>query len=196
MAKTKHKPTKVRKAKIIKEQPPKDLVVDKTEEKNAYGVNQWTPPDPRQELFWKYYLDPKSDTFSVATKSARKAGYSEAMANQVTLTEWYIEVRRRNGLLKKAELALEEGLDIEVNVPVMGMFGPIIDKMTGQPLMKVEANLLGRKLDVAKFVAGTLGKDKGYSSKHVVEHILPTPILGGATIKDVQVRDAEIKEND
>ena len=38
--------------------------------------NQYKP-DPRQALFLKHYLDPKSPTFSNALQSALKAGYEQ-----------------------------------------------------------------------------------------------------------------------
>lgn len=176
-----------------KKQKPKgkDIVLERADHvTNPYGVNQWTPPDPRQDLFWGFYKDPKSPTFSVATKSAIKAGYTEVSALHITKQSWFLEVARRAGLLELAEKALQEAVTVDVNVPIMTMFGPLIDKVTGQEKKKVSFELLRTKLDAGKFIASTQGKHKGYSTKHEVEHtIKPTPILGGATIVDVEVKE-------
>lgn len=40
--------------------------------------------NPRQEKFIEYYLDPNSETFASAYKSAIKAGYNKDYARQIT----------------------------------------------------------------------------------------------------------------
>lgn len=166
---------------------PVAVVVQSVRVAETYVANQWTPPDPRQDLFWSFYKDPKSLTFSNAKQSALKAGYSEGYANQITAQPWFVEISRRHGLLGLAEIALEEAVTVEVNVPVMGMFGPVIDPKTKLPLQKVSPELLRTKLEAGKFIASTQGRNKGYSTKHEVEiKVLPVPILGGIAEADIQ----------
>lgn len=70
-------------------------------------------------------------------------------------------------MLDQAEKALQEGLTLDW-----------VDK-EGKPV----PSLLSIKMDVAKFLAKTQGKNEGYSERH--EHTgkdgapLPTPILNG-----------------
>lgn len=49
--------------------------------------------DPRQIEFLKNYLDPKSETFSNATQSALKAGYSQEYSENITslMPKWLSE---------------------------------------------------------------------------------------------------------
>lgn len=105
--------------------------------------NQYKP-DPRQSLFLKHYLDPKSETFSNAYQSAIKAGYEEEYAQNLTgqMPKWLSESIRTEQMLNKAE----KNLDI---------------------LMESEDERV--KADVSKFVAGRLGKRR-WSEKTEVEH--------------------------
>jgi len=99
---------------------------------------------PRQFEFLSYYNNPKSPTFGNALQSALKAGFAQEYAETITaqMPEWLSEnLGRRKRLLHKAEQVLEDSLDWE------------------------EKNL---RLDSAKFIAKTQGKDEGYSDR--VEH--------------------------
>lgn len=72
--------------------------------------------DPRQTQFLKFYLDPKSDTYSNALQSALKAGYKQEYAENITTLEpdWLLEsIGRRKRILDKAEKRLENLLDSE-----------------------------------------------------------------------------------
>jgi hypothetical protein len=133
---------------------------------NPYKVNQFTL-DPRQLLCWKSYTDPKSETFGNARQSAIKAGYEEDYANQITVTEWFKVKVRRIGLLDKAEKVLEETLDLDT-----------LDEEG-----KKDKGLHALKLDAAKFIAKTQGKNEGYSERQELTGKdgapLPTPILNG-----------------
>lgn len=115
---------------------------------NPYKVNQYTL-DPRQLLCWKNYTDPKSETFGNALQSAIKAGYTEGTANQITTENWFIGRLRRVGLLDKAEKVLEETLDLDT-----------LDEEG-----KKDKGLHALKLDAAKFIAKTQGKNEGYSER-------------------------------
>lgn len=132
---------------------------------NPNGANQYVL-DPRQKLCWDLYINPKSETFGNALRSAVKAGYEEDYANQITTTAWFIDKLRRLNMLSKAEKVLDETLEL-----------PAIDK-EGNP----DAALHRLKLDAGKFIAKTLGKDEGYSDR--TEHtgaggkdLIPKPIM-------------------
>ncbi len=113
--------------------------------------------DPRQALFLKAYLDPKSETFSNAYQSGLQVGYSKEYAENITslLPDWLSENIGYDQMLNKAEKNLEKLLDSKDE--------------------KVQ-------LDTTKFVASRLGKKK-WSER--TEHTgadgkdLPTPIYGG-----------------
>lgn len=131
---------------------------------NPNGANQYQL-DPRQKLCWENYINPKSETFGNATQSAIKAGYEEATANQITTFDWFIGKRRRLNMLSKAEKVLDETLDyIALNEEG-----------------KVDVGIGRLKLDAAKVIATTLGKDEGYSTRSEVTGKdgadLPTPIM-------------------
>jgi len=115
---------------------------------NPNGANQWVL-DPRQKLCWELYASPKSETFGNGLQSAIKAGYEPEYANQITTTEWFKDKVRRLNLLSKAEKVLDETLEI---IP--------IDEF-GNP----DSALHRVKLDAAKFIASTQGKDEGYSTR-------------------------------
>lgn len=123
---------------------------------NPNGSNQYQL-DPRQLTCWNFYVDPRSETFGNATQSALKAGYEFATANQITTFDWFIGKRRRLNMLSKAEKVLDETLDYIA----IGEEG------------KVDVGIGRLKLDAAKVIATTLGKDEGYSSKFEIETKLP-----------------------
>lgn len=115
---------------------------------NPNGANQYQL-DPRQKLCWDLYVNPKSETFGNAYQSAQKAGYEEGYAAQITTVEWFLEKIRRLNLVSKGEKVLEETLDYQA-VNEEG---------------KVDSGIARIKLDAAKHVTSTLGKDLGYSTK-------------------------------
>lgn len=139
--------------------------------------------DPRREKAWSNYIHPKSPTFGNATQSAISAGYSPSYSNQITTKDWWLGKVRRSRLFTKAEKVLEETLDMETNLPLIGMFGPIIDKKTKQPILQQNDKLLNIKQNSAKFVTERLGKKEGYSTRTELTGAdgaaLPTPIYGG-----------------
>lgn len=72
---------------------------------NPGKVNQYTLPDPRQELFFEYFLTRDSDTFSNAYQSALKAGYENSYAEQVMsrMPRWMSERVKDEELISIAE---------------------------------------------------------------------------------------------
>ena len=131
---------------------------------NPNGANQYQL-DPRQKLCWELYVNPKSETFGNGTQSAIKAGYEPDYADQITTVEWFKGRVRRLNMLSKGEKVLDETLDY-IAVDENG---------------KVDVGIGRLKLDAAKVVVTTLGKDEGYSTR--IEQTgkdgkdLPTPII-------------------
>lgn len=120
---------------------------------NPYGANA-VIQDPRQVLFLKYYIDPKSKTFSNAYQSALAAGYSDEYAKTILSqdTDWLSSSIRSECMLKKAEKNLDKYLDLE-------------EIAEG----KIDRDIVKIKTDVSKFVASRLGKNK-WSEKSEIEH--------------------------
>lgn len=71
---------------------------------------------PQQELFLKYYTDPKSNTFSNALQSGLKAGYSQEYSENITalLPDWLSESIGDQKMIAKAEKNLKQVQDLEV----------------------------------------------------------------------------------
>ena len=124
---------------------------------NPNGANQYML-DPRQKLCWESYIDPKSETFGNAYRSAIKAGYAETSAVCITAEPWFQEKTRRLNMLSKAEKVLDEMLDLKSKNP----------------------SVLKVKQDTAKFIAERRGKDEGYSHRTELtgKDGAPIPILG------------------
>lgn len=114
--------------------------------------NQYQP-DPRQSLFLANYLDPKSETFSNAYKSAIEAGYEHEYAKTILSQDldWLSESLRDEDLVKKAETALKEALEYTT----IGGDG------------KIDSGAGRLKLDAAKLVLKGLKKEK-YSERSEV----------------------------
>ena len=115
---------------------------------NPYGANQYQL-DPRQKLCWDYYTNPKSATFGNGKQSAIRAGYDEEYAGQITVAEWFLAKLRRLNMLSKGEKVLDETLSYQA-IDEEGKVDPAIARI---------------KLDAAKVVVTTLGKDEGYSTR-------------------------------
>lgn len=150
---------------------------------NPNGANQYLF-DPRQDLCWNYYIDKGSTTFSNAYASAIRAGYTIKTSRLITTETWFIEKLRRLGLFSKAEKVLEEDLDMETVVPVIGMFGPVIDRKTKKPLKEISPDLRRIRQSASTFIASRLGKNKGYSTRSELTGAdgkdLPFPIYGAS----------------
>ena len=118
---------------------------------NPNGANQYTM-DVRQKLCWDLYVNPKSETFGNAYQSAQKAGYEESYAAIITTTNWFLEKLRRLNMLSKAEKALDETLS----------YNPVNKEGKIDPAIGI------LRLDAAKHITSTLGKDEGYSTRQEV----------------------------
>jgi hypothetical protein len=158
----------------------------KTRTTNPYGANQYLL-DPRQKYCWDSYIDPRSDTFSNALKSAVKAGYSESTASHITREMWFVEKTRRLGFLSKSEQILED---------ILGM--PIITtEWQGSGKEKVEVmvtdvSIIKLKQDTAKFICERLGKNEGYTTKQELQHTGTIDLITGNRALDDLFEDEDI----
>lgn len=122
--------------------------------------------DPRQSLFFSYYVNPKSETFGNAYRSAIKATYSEDYAKIITsqLPDWLSEKLRKHKTEKmatKARRNLDEFLDLETIQDVYNKDGEVVGRRRDSGLTRVKA-------DVTKFVAEKLDDDfKGKNENHI-----------------------------
>jgi len=119
-----------------------------TKKPNPNGANQYLD-DPRKQLCWANYVDPKSETFGNATRSAIRAGYEPDYADQITTSEWFKGRLRKLNMLGKAEKALDDTLD----------YNPVDENG------RVDSGIARIRLDAAKHITSTLGKNEGYSTR-------------------------------
>ncbi len=118
---------------------------------NPNGANQYIL-DPRQKMCWELYTNPTSETFGNATQSAIRAGYEPIYADVISTVDWFKGKLRKLNMVSKAEKVLEETLDY-VSIDEKG---------------KIDSGVGRLKLDAAKHVTSSLGKDDGYSTKFEV----------------------------
>lgn len=165
---------------------------------NPNGANQYLL-DPRQKLCWDSYVNPKSETFGNAYRSAVKAGYQDATAKHITKELWFLEKTRRLQLLGKAEKVLEEMLDMPVNkieIEAGNYENEDGEIETSKQVLTTDPALVRIKQDTAKFIASTQGKNEGYSTR--VENTgadgkeLPQPLM---VIKNGVLNNNSDKEN-
>lgn len=117
---------------------------------------------PQQVQFLALYLDPKSQTFGNAYKSAKKVGYSETYAMNITdvMPEWLQSNISDMRMLNKAIKNLEEFLDLDCKEEKIGAFGPIVDPVTKKRIKEDNVGKMKIKFDTSKFVAERLDKKK------------------------------------
>lgn len=118
---------------------------------------------PKQELFLAYYLNPKSETFDNAFRSAIRAGYEENYAKNITdeMPDWLRENLGDMQMLRKAEKALNSTLADDYEFEEVIKDGELIETKVNPALAKI-------KQDSAKFVAERIGKHK-YSTRTEVD---------------------------
>lgn len=116
--------------------------------------------NPQQQKFKELYLDPGSETFGNAYKSAVGAGFTDNYARQITAkgNDWVCEIVRDKELLDLAEQRLRDALDLDLR----------------------EAKYTKSVVDVAKFVSERLGKEKFSKRQELTGpdgKELPAPIM-------------------
>lgn len=113
----------------------------------------------RQILFLSLYLDPNSETFGNAYRSAIKAGYSSEYADNISGqgNKWLSENVGDAQRLINAEKALDECLTLDTEVK------EIVNEK-GEVVTLKDPQLLKIKQDTAKFISERLGKAK-YSTR-------------------------------
>ncbi len=113
-------------------------------------MTKWdTQPDPRQALFLKAYLDPKSDTFSNAYQSAIKVGYADEYAKSILSKDldWLAENVKNEKLLKKAERNIDELLDEEEDKRIKLDITKFVAERLGRFVEKKDVNVQGEIID-------------------------------------------------
>lgn len=131
--------------------------------KESITKNKTDEFTPRQRDFIRFYFSPKEKTFGNALQSALKAGYTREYAESILCKDlvWLADfVGKKKRLLTKAENALEETLDMPVEVQRIEGYGE--DK---EVIVRTEPALVKIKQDTAKFIAETVGKEEGYSKR-------------------------------
>lgn len=142
--------------------------------------------DQRQINFLIFYLDPKSTTYANALQSALRAGFKDSYARTIAsrTTEWVSDaVRKRELMLAKAERNLDDTLDLNTEVEIIGLQGPILTPQ-GQPMTRTSTELLKIKHDATKFVAERLGK-KHYAARNEIGVLDP---------KELELADEDRKQ--
>ena len=114
--------------------------------KEVKQANQWFS-DPRQELFLKEYLDPKSPLWGNALQSGLKAGYSQEYSESITaqMPDWLSERLGKSKLVQKAEINMNLALD-----------GLLDDPEKGKKEIQYKAS---------EFILKTQGKELGYTER-------------------------------
>ena len=129
-------------------------------------ANQWFS-DPRQELFLKEYLDPKSPTWGNALQSGLKAGYTQEYSESITaqMPDWLSERLGKSQLVQKAEKNMNLALE-----------GLLDDPEKGKKEIQYKAS---------EFILKTQGKELGYTERQEVtgkngEDLIKTIIINKA----------------
>lgn len=141
---------------------------------------------PQQELYIKYYTDPKSATFSNSTQSGLKAGFSQDYSENIVCRrpEWFIEgveKRRRNSLVELAEKNLKKAMQGLLDDPKKG--AKIIQyKATEFSLTRLKKDVYSERTEHT----GADGKD------------LPQPIINLTQIKqnDLHNNDSDNEDSE
>lgn len=114
----------------------------------------------RQQVCWDLYVKSLRTGRPSARDSALKAGFAPNTAVNIRNMRWFkdkLKNLRRASIGGKAERNLSRGLDVQwskIKLTEEGSEEEVIDK-----------DLFRTVMDVSKFIAGTLLKDEGYSTK-------------------------------
>lgn len=114
----------------------------------------------RRQLCWDLYVKSLRTGFPSARQAARDAGFSENTALNIRNMAWFkekLKKLKRSSIGSKAERNLSRGLDVQWSKM------KLLEDGTEQE--EVDKDLFRTVMDVSKYVAGTLLKDEGYSTK-------------------------------
>jgi hypothetical protein len=143
----------------------------------TFRANQWQP-DPRQALFLQYYIDPNSETFANALRSALRAGYEQEYAENIThlMPDWLSEGIGDAQMVKQALDNLTEFLTMDTlrrTFRVRGGKRTVLEEADDPRLKTIKA-------DISKFVLERLQKKKFASRQEMtgpgggpIEYTLP-----------------------
>ena len=114
----------------------------------------------RQQGTWDSYIKSLRAGRPSAKQAALDNGYPENSAINIRANKWFkdrLKNLRRASIGGKAERNLSRGLDVQwskIKLTEAGVSETVVDK-----------DLFRTVMDVSKFIAGTLLKDEGYSTK-------------------------------
>jgi phage terminase small subunit len=114
----------------------------------------------RQQKCWDYYVKSLRSGRPSARQAALDAGFSANTALNIRAMKWFkdrLKNLQRKSIGGKAERNLSRGLDVQ--------WSKIKLTEEGDEETVVDKDLFRTVMDVSKFVAGTLLKDEGYSTK-------------------------------
>lgn len=120
--------------------------------------------DPRQDLFWNYYMESILAKQPCIKAAGIKAGYSAASSGRISQTLWFKNKKRalkKSGMYKNAV----QNLDDIMKLKYMGIK---VNKETGEEEDVVDIDRAKLVIDVSKTVVKTLGKDDGWSERSEV----------------------------
>lgn len=126
--------------------------------------------NPQYLKLLSFYTNPASETFNNITASGVKAGFTRSYSQNILnkkpkwFTAWMIEFGGDLTRLNRAEQVLDRVLKEDYIETAIGAFGVIIDKKTGEPMKRVNTQIMKVNLDAAKFIGETIGRNK-YSRK-------------------------------
>ncbi len=135
--------------------------------------------DPRQRKFLANYLDPKSKTFGDCTNSGISAGFGKKYSEVILHRDldWLSDIIKDTYMIQRAEKNLKESMEIECY------------EKDDKGIERINPSIFRTKLDVSKFVAERLNKEK-YSPR--VEEKIEKKVLNiNITLSDLKPEQLE-----
>ena len=116
--------------------------------------------EARRQLCWDLYIKSLRSGIPSARQAALDAGYLPNTALNIRRMAWFkakLKNLQRKSIGGKAERNLSRGLDVQ--------WSKIKLSETGEEVEEIDKDLFREVMGVSKFIAGTLLKDEGYSTK-------------------------------
>ena len=114
----------------------------------------------RQQLCWDLYVKSLRSGRPSAKQAAISAGFSTNTAINIRSMRWFkdkMKTLRRASIAGKAERNLQRGLNVQ--------WSKMKVTEAGEEVEEVDKDLFKTVMDVSKYIASTLLKDEGYSTK-------------------------------